>query len=620
MSPSAVSATDTFITDASFTGASATDLFSRTYAATLATLAAEFAGERLETWTFDDRATRRQAEAALAERGIAARCRSAYKPLLCAFREEIETRDLVACEVIYPRHPQASEQRFRLESYPLAACYPQVAFRFVAGACLAALPVYRLHLRYADGRERECEVLAPNRVHADFTGELALSPCGWYREGGAVGKAIEATTAERLSEGRALWTAFEALYHDSVSAIRDADWCEEPYFSRLEIAVTLPVDDEPLAYDDEVLSLREALHEELYFSLLEVFQRRSGRPPGDRHLRPGQIVPQVRRGATLSVQVRVVTHAASAQPSPQDGLPAGHWRALLESPPGPLAPAVIAAALAALPGSRFQARSVAGRTLSGCHIAGRDRAVMISAGQHANETSSPAGSLQAAFTLARRPGAHFTLCPLENPDGYALHQQLIADNPRHMHHAARYTALGDDLEYRASARFESTIRTQAEQLSGAQLHLNLHGYPAHEWTRPLSGYVPRGFEMWTIPKGFFLILRYRPGWEAAARWLLEAVTRALAEEVALKALNRRQLAQFNAHAGDDGFERINGFPCWLSVDERHRVPLTLITEYPDETVYADAFQAAAAAQRATVLAAYEAFQRLPAGLLAPGPA
>ncbi|WP_242495702.1 peptidase M14 [Salinicola tamaricis] len=618
MSPSAVSATDTAFTDASVTGASATDLFSRTYAATLATLAAEFDGEGLETWTFDDQATRRQAEAALAKRGIAARCRSAYKPLLCAFREEIETRDLLACEVIYPRHPQASEQRFRLESYPLAACYPQVAFRFVAGACRAALPVYRLRLRYADGRERECEVLAPNRVHADFTGEPALSPCGWCREGGAVGKATAETTVGTLSEGRALWTAFEALYHDSVSAIRDADWGEEPYFARLEIAVTLPVDDEPLAYDDEVLSLREALHEELYFSLLEVFQRRSGRPPGDRHLQPGQIVPQVRRGETLSVRVRAVAHAALPQAT-LPAIPAGDWQAQLSAPQGPLAPAVIAAALTALPGSRFQARSVAGRTLSGCYIAGRDRAVMISAGQHANETSSPAGSLQAAFTLAPRPGAHFTLCPLENPDGYALHQQLIADNPRHMHHAARYTALGDDLEYRASAVFESAIRTQAERLSGAQLHLNLHGYPAHEWTRPLSGYVPRGFEMWTIPKGFFLILRYRPGWEAAARWLLDAVTRALAEEAALQALNRRQLAQFNAHAGDDGFERINGFPCWLAVDERHRVPLTLITEYPDETIYADAFQAAAAAQRATVLAAYEAFQRLPAALLEPDP-
>ncbi|WP_282236096.1 M14 family zinc carboxypeptidase [Salinicola endophyticus] len=616
MSPSAVSATDTAFTDASVTGASATDLFSRTYAATLTTLAAEFSGERLETWTFDDRATRRQAEAALAERGIAARCRSAYKPLLCAFREEIETRDLLACEVIYPRHPQASEQRFRLESYPLAACYPQVAFRFVAGVCRAALPVYRLRLRYADGRERECEVLAPNRVHDDFTGEPALSPCGWCREGGLAGAAMEEKAAETASGGRALWTAFEALYHDSVSAIRDADWGDEPYFARLEIAVTLPVDDEPLAYDDEVLSLREALHEELYFSLLEVFQRRSGRPPGDRHLQPGQIVPQVRRGETLSV--RAVAHAALPQATLPD-IPAGDWQAQLSAPQGPLPPAVIEAALAALPGSRFQARSVAGRTLSGCHIAGRDRAVMISAGQHANETSSPAGSLQAAFTLARRPGAHFTLCPLENPDGYALHQQLIADNPRHMHHAARYTALGDDLEYREPARFESTIRTQAEQLSGAQLHLNLHGYPAHEWTRPLSGYVPRGFEMWTIPKGFFLILRYRPGWEAAARWLLEAVTRALAEEAALQALNRRQLAQFNAHAGDDGFERINGFPCWLAVDERHRVPLTLITEYPDETVYTDAFQAAAAAQRATVLAAYEAFQRLPAALLEPDP-
>ena len=132
-----------------------------------------------------------------------------------------------------------------------------------------------------------------------------------------------------------------------------------------------------------------------------------------------------------------------------------------------------------------------------------------------------AGTLRAAQRLAARPGSHFAFCPLENPDGYALHQRLIRTNPRHMHHAARYTALGDDLEYRTGAELhEKAIRLEAEARLPALLHLNFHGYPAHEWTRPLSGYVPRGFEVWTIPKGFFLVMRHGEGWDKPARALM----------------------------------------------------------------------------------------------------
>ena len=63
--------------------------------------------------------------------------------------------------------------------------------------------------------------------------------------------------------------------------------------------------------------------------------------------------------------------------------------------------------------------------------------------------------------------------------------------------------------------YEIGARNQALELSGAQLHLNLHGYPAHEWTRPFTGYLPRGFELWTIPKGFFLSSAIIPPAETA---------------------------------------------------------------------------------------------------------
>ena len=101
-----------------------------------------------------------------------------------------------------------------------------------------------------------------------------------------------------------------------------------------------------------------------------------------------------------------------------------------------------------------------------------------------------------------------------------------------MLHASRYSALGDDIAYRERAPFfERDGRHQAHAISGAQLHINLHGYPAHEWTRPLSGYLPRHFELWTIPKGFFLVLRHHPGWGERARRLIEGVTARLARNV-----------------------------------------------------------------------------------------
>ena len=74
--------------------------------------------------------------------------------------------------------------------------------------------------------------------------------------------------------------------------------------------------------------------------------------------------------------------------------------------------------------------------------------------------------------------------------------------------------------------------------------------------------------------------------------------------------NARQIALYRTHAGEPGFEVINGFPCYIHADDRHRVPLTLITEYPDETVYGAAYIAGHTAQMHTVLAAHAAWQSL----------
>lgn len=559
-------------------------LFQARYPATLSCLIRDLTCSRAEIWSFDDAPTRRATETALARRGVKARCRSALKPLLHAFLEEIETAGLAEARITCPRHPEAGPGRFLLEAYPLPALFPLTEFSFHEGPDSAAMPAYRVSLGYVSGQRRELTVLAPNRIHRDPSGQPALSPCGWLVQDG---------------QGGPLLTDCEAIFRDAMLCLAAQPWLAEPFFQRLDIAVTLPVRDQALGHGDEAVSVIEALHEDLYFSALEQFRQRLGRAPDDRSLRPGQIVPAVRHGRSHSL--RILTR-------PWDMTPEDPAPQRLDDARAPLTPGQIEAALARLPGRRFQARSVAGRAVPALYLPGRDRAMMISAGQHANEVSGPVGALRAARDLARREGAHFTLCPLENPDGYALRHELARDNPRHMLHAARHTALGDDLEYRPAAQAEAEIRAVAHHLSGAVLHVSLHGYPAHEWLRPFSGYVPRGFERWTMPRGFFLILRHHPGWGAIAARLADAVADRLRQVPGLVARNAAQLALARRHG--IAHEAPGGIARHITQDARAATPLLLITEYPDETLLGDAFTTAHEVQRAAVIAAYDALQAL----------
>ncbi len=574
-------------------------IFDQTFERTLDALVAHAEpGQSFEAWTFDDAKSRRDAENRLKKKGVSARIRSAYKPLLFTFLEEINLDGVDTIEVRYPVHANAPANRFRLEAYPLAALVGDTKIDFIAREDDAFH--YDVTLS-RNGKKETLKVLAPNRVHTDIVGETNVSPTGWFRLAGD-------------TAGKRLETDYERLFEAAINAVANHGWGdEEPYFEELNIRVAHPAEDLALSVGDEVISLREALHEDFYFSLLEFFQKKSGRPLGDRGLKPGQIVPEIVKSEG-EVSVRIETRALTTA-----FLDGGEQR--IDEAREPVAAGQLATLLTEIGGEAFEARSRSGRILAARYVAGSDAAVMISGGQHPNETTGIVGAIRAARRLAERKGAHFTISPLENPDGYALHQRLRVDNPRHMHHAARYTALGDDLEYRTqenSGRHinEKEIRFKAQEMSRASLHVNLHGYPSHEWTRPLSGYVPRNFAMWTLPKGFFLIIRHHADWESQAEALLDRVTRHLGAIPGLLDYNNRQIALYETHAGETGFRIINGFPCLSSIDDRHTVPMTLITEYPDETIYGDDFITGHTAQMETVLSAYEAWQEILVGEVA----
>ncbi len=566
-----------------------------------------------QLWCFEGWTARQAAQQQLATQGIQAHIRSCYKPLVHAFLEEIDTHQLATVHVHYPVHPHAAPNRFLLEAYPLAAMLPQLELHMHAGTSTSH---YQLALHYTDGRVVHTDVFAPNRAFTTVQGQPGITPCGWE---------TAQTDSGVLTTNTEIETDYEQAYHQAMQCIRQHSWpASEPFFGQLHIRMQLPGYEQAITGIDEVISTPEAMHEELYFSLLEHFQQHSGRAHGDRRLQPGQIVPDIRiapQAQPLALQsIQVEVHA---QPLPAPHTDAATLAAIksassattaaaqLKQAPSLADISVLTAPLFDAYGTTWQGQSVQGRSIAATYKRGSDQPVLLSGGQHANEISGVTGGIRAAYALAAMPDSHFAYIPLENPDGYALHQRYISGAPAQMHHAARYTALGDDLEYRDHAPwYEAAVRRDALAQTGAQLHLSLHGYPAHEWTRPLTGYIPQGFDLWSIPKGFFLILRFHEAWEDKAMALINAVTQGLQQVPGLADYTARQLALYQRHSGRQPFALLNGTPCSISANANGLAPVTLITEFPDETVNGDALHFAHSVQSATVQLAYQAWQQI----------
>jgi len=581
---------------------------------TLAVLEAEPCCGSAPVWLFETGAARRAAEARLLARGVRTTIRSAYKPLLHAFLEEIDLEGIASVEIGYPVVTGVPVLRFLLECYPIDALIGTRTCTFralaerelppdgVTGPDGAPALHYEIVLGGGQGASRALSVPVPVRWCDGAAGRPVLRSCGW--QGGALATDLE--------------TAFDRVL-ETVGSHPWSQATDGPLFDRLTVEIAGPFEDVPLALDGEVLSLAEAMHEELTFALLERFARLSRLPSGARRCGPGQIVPSMRPidGAAWrltigmdpcgSLPVPVEPSCTTARPG--DAVEPGE----LVDADRCLPADRMMAHLQALGGQAYSTVSCRGRSVHGRYVVARSGgagtgpqpAVMISAGQHANEPTGPVGVLRAAHELRARGRPAFAVTPLLNPDGYALYRRLCRLHPLHMHHAARYTARGEDLESGDASRERGTW-LQARKLSGATLHVNCHGYPSHEWTRPFSGYLPHGFERWTLPMGFFLIVRHAPGWGERADRLVDACVAALNGFPALMAINAEQLARHARYVPDHGVQVRSGVPVFVSETRDPPVPLTLITEAPDETVIGERFRILQEAQRRVVIAAVDA--------------
>ena len=613
----------------------------------------------LELWLFEGVQARQALAIQLQQRGIHAQIRSAYKPLLHAFLEEIDTSTLASVVIEYPRHTAADPRRFLLEGYPLEAVIPGIEVSWVAAPDTAAAststststeqPVYQLALTDRSGLVRTLQLVAPNALKTDLAlGQQSLCPTGYLRVSDS--QSGQTLLAERLE------TEFEQAFQTLMRWVSEQSWgSSEPYFERLLLRVELPGAEIVDQQGRLLASTFEALHEDLYFSVLEFFQHRSKRPSVNRGLQPGQIVPDIRVGHGL-VKVCVECYPVGSplfelqQPEHQSALndsgartqqsvhtskqefkqeikqeikqefkqefkqvisQASAHEINLQTCREPLSSESIRAVLALFSGQPFEVLSRQGRAVTGVYRRGTLPAIVLTGGQHANEASGVVGALRGAQWLAAQPKAHFAVVPLENPDGYALFAQYRAIHPQHMHHAARYTGLGDDLEYREQAPwYETEARQQAIALTQAQLHLSLHGYPAHEWTRPLTGYVPRGFALWSLPKGFFLIVRYQAAYKDLALQWLEALVESVSRLPGVAQFNRVQLQRYESYLGVSGFELKHGIACMLSQNDRQNVGVKLVTEFPDETIAGEEFMFAQQVQTDTVRLACTHWWRL----------
>lgn len=126
---------------------------------------------------------------------------------------------------------------------------------------------------------------------------------------------------------------------------------------------------------------------------------------------------------------------------------------------------------------------------------------LIVARHHANEISSTNAAFRLAWLCATDPDwrrfldrVNVLVLPYENPDGAALHARLAADPAARTwkHHPARYNALGYEFGFDhldPDSRFgEARARGALWRRFPADVLVDNHGVPSHEWVQPFAGF------------------------------------------------------------------------------------------------------------------------------------
>lgn len=558
----------------------------------------KYRGSILTCWSFDSLENRKNAQQLFASKGIEAKFYSSYKSLVFAFLEYITLDRIKTITVEYPVIANAAENRFLLECYPLCQMLEKYNISFVPKMhddCSTLC--YKVVREDEDSTVHTQDVFVPV-VHAhDIEGKDIFINSGFLE--------IHNDENSALNESYFFETDQQKAYAVVLNFLTYYHWADDIRFDVLEIQVQAPFYDFDLGVGEEVISTSEAMYEDIYFSVREIFHTLKNAPLDARTVTFGQIVPDIVISDECSVKVSMIVEnnaRVDKKIKPTDIMK-------LEEADKALSPFEIDHYLENLGGQRYITHSVRGREVWGSYLKQGDVSVAISSAQHANEATGVVGALRAAYYLKENTAISFAISPLENPDGYHLYQEFCKRYKKHMHHAARYTALGCDLEY-MGAHYEKKIRHMSQEKTKAVLHLNLHGYPSHEWTRPFSGYIPKNLDLWSMPKGFCVIVRYHKPYKELAFNILKELVHHLSRFKELVEFNDAQLKQYARYVESIPFRIENSIPLFVSEVEDGLYPITLITEAPDESVYGDMFVFLQNMQTQVVISASEALSRL----------
>jgi hypothetical protein len=208
----------------------------------------------------------------------------------------------------------------------------------------------------------------------------------------------------------------------------------------------------------------------------------------------------------------------------------------------------------------------AGKTVSLPRLRLLKPTLLVNARHHANEISSTNAALALVWELGATPWGRAALkrvnvavVPLENADGVATLETLLRGAADQKLHAARYNALGVEWYgdyFSDSPRFpEARVKPRLWRRWLPRIVLDAHGVPSHEWEQPFSGYAPGRFRPYWIPRAFiyaiipFLDRPDHPGY-AGAHALARVMTRALARDAEIKALDRELGSRYRRYARD----------------------------------------------------------------------
>ncbi|MGG4454425.1 M14 family metallopeptidase [Brevibacillus porteri] len=326
-----------------------------------------------------------------------------------------------------------------------------------------------------------------------------------------------------------------------------------PLFHSIEVTVTMSEQEERLDIDEETLSSLEALHEDIYFYTLDYYAYLGERKTGVAWNSPGAVRPfvKVKPASSPVATIRVkeykeeqafsikTTHlyfeAEQSAPVKARILRTNEKTTSIEERKLPYLhrnhhPDLGEwAELATHPSVHMWEveKSFEGRPIFAVEVTAPQISkyvsthklslykptILLETGHHPNEVSSmPAARELVAELITEKMDwltrFNLVVIPFANPDGVALHQELVKDNPFWKHHAARYNAVG--LEY-TNHRFQPSVFGESRVVPQLfyrwlpDVIIDDHGIPSHEWTQPFAGYnsPPRFPVSYWIPISLF---------------------------------------------------------------------------------------------------------------------